>query len=132
MTGRRAILIGIDRYGGENDIFPSLSACVNDALAMQRALVKAGAFAAEEIALLTDPPQPGGQAATRAGILQELVGVYDLGEPLDRLLVFFSGHGLSITLGRGLGELSTVLVCGGCTQVRNSGDMIILDKLAKD
>jgi hypothetical protein len=123
MSGRRAILIGINQYGEANDQFPSLTASVNDARAMADALRQAGAFDAGEITLLEDP--------ARTEVLEAMLEIYELPRPLDRLLLFFSGHGLVLNLGRGAARLSNVLVCAGCRRTRNSGDRLIdLDELA--
>ncbi len=121
---RRALFIGVNDYG-----FAPLTSCVNDAVAMRDAVVELGLFAADECTVMTAPAQPGGVLPTRQAILDWLLAVYDAA-PIDRLLVFFAGHGLSVRLGRAADELRMVLVPAGVDRLRQIGDRLIdLDEL---
>ncbi|NEH49579.1 hypothetical protein GR210_12380 [Rhizobium leguminosarum] len=124
--GRHALLIGIDDYQ-----FAPLSSCVNDAVALRDMLVKLDLFKADECTLMTSPLQAqSGRLPTRKEILQFLLGFYDSQQQLDRLFVFFAGHGLSVRLGRAADELRTAIVPAGVHQLRHSGDELIdLDEL---
>jgi hypothetical protein len=124
--GRHALLIGIDDYQ-----FAPLSSCVNDAAAMRDMLVKLDLFKENECTLMTSPQQaPGNSLPTRKAILQFLLNFYDAQRHLDRLAVFFAGHGLSVRLGRAADELRTAIVPAGVHRLRHSGDELIdLDEL---
>ncbi|MGE0747537.1 MAG: caspase family protein [Rhodospirillales bacterium] len=123
---QRALLIGVDDCA-----FAPLSSCVNDALAMRDALVSLGVVAAADCTLMTSPH--GGDSAarpTREAILDWLLPLHDAADPLDRLIVYFAGHGLSVRLGREADALRTVLVPAGVDALKNAGGrMIDLDEL---
>jgi hypothetical protein len=79
----RAIIIGIDGYAEQ-----PLTSAVRDAEAFRDRLVGLELVRPEDVVLLTDA------AADRAGIGAALKGVYDDGLGLDRLYLYFSGHGM--------------------------------------
>ena len=122
----RGLFIGIDHYS-----FEPLTSCVNDAVAMRDCFVALGLLAQAECTLMTAPSVPGSRGEpTREGILDALLTLYDAQEPVDRLFVYFSGHGLSARLGREANALRTVIVPAGVTQLTNSGNRLIdLDEL---
>lgn len=123
---QRALFIGVDDYP-----FAPLSSCVNDAVAMRDALVGLKVFRPEECTLMTSPAAPGSVGLpTRGGILGWFLPLYELTVPLDRLLVFFAGHGMSVRLGREAGALRTVLLPADVRGLKNAGgDMIDADEL---
>jgi hypothetical protein len=86
----RALVIGINNY---QHIGPLMHAR-NDANAIAEILVKNFAFSRENIDLLTE------ENATREAILRTFLQ-YASAEPDDRILVFFAGHGHTITGRRG-------------------------------
>jgi hypothetical protein len=83
--GRRALLIGIDRY----PLLPAhqLQGCVNDVTAMASVLRTRFGFPAERVAVLTDGD------ATQAGIRAALATLADEVEPDDVVVLHYSGHG---------------------------------------
>jgi len=123
---KRALFIGIDDYA-----FAPLSSCVNDAVAMRDIVIRLGMFEREDCTLMTSPPRPDSAGVpTRAAILGWLRPLYNERTPLDRLLVFFAGHGLSVRLGREAEAMRTVLVPAGVPELSDSGgDLIDLDEL---
>jgi hypothetical protein len=123
---QRALFIGINDYA-----FAPLSSCVNDAVAMRDAVVRLGIVAPEDCALMTSPARPDAvEVPTRRAILGWLRPLYRERAPLDRLLVFFAGHGLSVRLGREAEAMRTVIVPAGVQALSDSGDELIdLDEL---
>lgn len=123
---RCALFIGVNDYG-----FAPLSSCVNDAVALRDTVVRIGLVDAAECTLMTSPAVPGSAAIpTRRAILDWLLDHYEAAAPLDRLLVFFAGHGLSVRLGRAADELQTVLVPAGVHALKHiGGELIDLDEL---
>ncbi|HVT29836.1 MAG TPA: caspase family protein [Lacipirellulaceae bacterium] len=118
---QRALLIGIDDYP-----FAQLTSCVNDAKAMRDVLIKLGLFREEECTLMISPSGPNREAIpTREHILEWLLECYDADPLLERLLVYFAGHGLSVRLGREADSLRTVLVSAGVTTLKNAGAKLI-------
>jgi uncharacterized caspase-like protein len=99
MSGRKAILIGVDAYN-----FRPLSSAVNDVVAMRNALLSLTTpelepiFADSEVVLHTSPQDgrliSGSQPATRDAIMSALRGLYDDPNPAEFLFVYFAGHGL--------------------------------------
>jgi uncharacterized caspase-like protein len=122
----RGLFVGIDDY-----LFEPLTSCVNDAIAMRDTLVKLGMLSEAECILMTAPAVEGSKGApTRDGILDALLPLYEAEDPLDKLFFYFSGHGMSIRLGREADALRTVMVPVGVTQLANSGGRLIdLDEL---
>lgn len=84
VPGRRALLIGIDRYADPR--IPALGGCVNDTYLLSAALQEQG-FEPHEIRLLHN------ERATRDGVLERLDWLLeDIGKGEERVLAF-SGHG---------------------------------------
>ncbi|CAN7546679.1 caspase family protein [Acidovorax sp. LjRoot66] len=88
----RALVIGIDRYKR----VPNLGYAVSDALAIKEALINDLGFDDSKITLLTD------EAATRDAILKAYLrfAKYDVNLD-DKIVVFFAGHGHTLTGRRG-------------------------------
>src|SRR5580698_8036527 len=106
MMRRHALFIGIDDYS-----FAELTSCVNDAVQMRNLLISLGLFATDECTLMTSPSiDIATQVPTRKKILKCLLDFYEATVPLDRLLIFYAGHGLVARLGRAAEELRTVIV----------------------
>lgn len=121
-----AVIIGIDDYASQ-----PLTSCVNDALAFRRALLELGLVDQDGITLLTSAlvPESSGPAdgdTIRAALQRH----YEGSDNLDRLYVYFAGHGMS---GQKIGSvqgLRTVLVPADVTDFDNQGNkMIDLDEL---
>lgn len=89
----RAIVIGIDKY---QHVSPLLHAC-NDASAVAKTLVEVFSFPKNNVELLTN------EQATKSNILKTFLRLVDgsITEPDDRILVFFAGHGHTVTGRRG-------------------------------
>src|SRR5436305_1179451 len=123
---QHALLIGIDDYA-----FSPLTSCVNDAVAMRDMLVSLKLFAENECTLMTSPAVAGSaEVPTRDNILAKMLECYEAQQPIDRLFVFFAGHGLSVRLGREADALRTVIVPAEVRQLKNVGDELIdLDEL---
>jgi hypothetical protein len=127
VSGRRALVIGIDEYP-----FAPLTSCVRDAKQMFDKLVQIGAFdpKADEITLMLAPKTNDAPIPTRRAILTYLLELYKRADPLDRLLFYFAGHGISARTGRGVDRLHTVLVPAEVIQLVDSGDDLLdLDEL---
>src|SRR6266508_1057811 len=91
-----AIVVGIDAYRDQ-----PLTSAVHDALAFKDALLRLDLVDAGSVWLLTAPAQDGGPPATRDEITAALRHPYLHGDDIDRMFVFFSGHGsLKARLGR--------------------------------
>jgi hypothetical protein len=85
-AGRRALLIGIDRYPN----FPAeaqLEGCVNDVHAVADLLVRRFSFPAANVERLLDG------AATQEGILAALSGLAERAGAGDVVVIHYSGHG---------------------------------------
>lgn len=83
-----ALLVGIRDYLGEdNDLFGA----VNDVEAMRDLLVARGMFRPEEIQLLRDAE------ASKRGVLRALDRIVRKARPGSRVLLYFSGHGTSVS-----------------------------------
>jgi hypothetical protein len=116
----RAIIIGIDGYAGQ-----PLTSAVRDATAFRDYLVKLGLVRPEEVVLLTDA------AANRDGIGAALKQVYDNGLDLDRLYVYFSGHGMMAPVDAAGSVLCTALVPSDVVDLAADGYKLVnLDDLA--
>ncbi len=86
-----AIVVGINDYRDQ-----PLTSAVPDALAYRDALVGLGLVDPASVRLLTAPVQDGSTLATRDEITAALREPYRSGDDLDRLYVFFSGHGMLV------------------------------------
>jgi Caspase domain len=101
----RAIVIGINDYPGQ-----PLTNAVDDAIRFRDALIELGLVDEGEVALHTAPAQPGGHPADRQSLGQALKAVYEHGSGLDRLYVYFAGHGLSAMVDTANSVLHTFLL----------------------
>jgi metacaspase-1 len=90
----RALLVGINAYPTA-----PLNGCINDINDMAQFLVTNCGFLKSEIRLLAD------DRATKQGILERLGWLLAGVQPLDRILLFFSGHGVQLPTRNPLGEL---------------------------
>jgi metacaspase-1 len=82
---KRAVLIGINYYGTENE----LNGCVNDIRDMKAYLVRRGF---DDIVVLSD--EPGADIMPTAdNILRELGHIIDISEDGDMAFIHYSGHG---------------------------------------
>lgn len=82
MGSRRALVIGIDDYGGPPNDLPS---CGNDADAI--ALLLQGTYGFTDVRTLRDAD------ASAARVNETLEWLFANGQPADRLVLYFSGHG---------------------------------------
>ncbi len=95
---RLAILVGINEYTDKN-ISP-LQKARNDAKLIAQILEEQGQF--DEIHLMTDDISPKSPLyPTRAHIEAKIDHVLDYSSPVDTILFFFSGHGISDSSGNG-------------------------------
>lgn len=83
-SGRRALLVGIDRYADPR--VPDLAGCVNDTYLLSAALQESG-FKPHEIRLLHN------ERATRDGLLDQLDWLLEGVEGGEERVFAFSGHG---------------------------------------
>ncbi len=88
--GRRALLIGIDRYANLPAPFNRLNGCVNDAKAMGLTLRDQFGFAPADIETLLD------DQARRDDILAGFDRLVDRTAPGDLVVVHYSGHGSQV------------------------------------
>ena len=82
----RALLVGINAYGGENN----LAGCINDVTDMANYLVDKRGFAEGEIRLLTD------ERATTDAIWDRLKWLVKGIKKEDRIVFHYSGHGAQV------------------------------------
>lgn len=98
-----ALLIGVNKYSGKNGKnIPALQAAVADAEEMGQVLKSQYGF--KEVTVLTDAN------ATRSKIMAELAKLTDASriKPNDRVIVFWSGHGQTVTAPEG-GQIGFLL-----------------------
>lgn len=114
------LFIGIDDYK-----FAPLQHCVDDAVAMRDLLVSLGVLSSGETTLMALPACEKSIVPTREEILRLLLKFYDSAKPLDRLIVFYAGHGLSFRQGRSEYILNTAIVPANVEQLKNSGGKLI-------
>lgn len=86
-----AIVVGINAYRDQ-----PLTSAVPDALAFRDALTELGLVDPDSITLLTAPARAGCPLATRDEITAALRQPYLHGDDVDRMYVFFSGHGMLV------------------------------------
>ena len=84
---KRAVLIGINRYGIPG---ADLRGCVNDVKNMQGILTTYYGFKADDIAVLTD------LAATKNAMQAAILDLVSQGQAEDVLLLHYSGHGSNV------------------------------------
>jgi Caspase domain len=89
--GAIAIIVGIDAYNDQ-----PLTSAVRDALAFKDALLQFSLVDAGSMTLLTAPALDDGLLATRDEITAALRQPYLHGDDVDRMYVFFSGHGMLV------------------------------------
>src|SRR5215475_1154458 len=116
----RAIIIGIDGYAGQ-----PLTSAVRDATAFRDCLIKLELVRPEDVIFLTDA------AADRDGIGAALKQVYDNGLDIDRLYVYFSGHGMMAPADAAGSVLCTALIPSDVADLAADGYKLInLDDLS--
>ncbi|HET7015698.1 MAG TPA: caspase family protein [Streptosporangiaceae bacterium] len=86
-----AIIVGINAYPDQ-----PLTSAVSDALAFRNALIDLGLANQDSITLLTAPAAADSKLATRDAITAALREPYLHGDDIDRMYVFFSGHGMLV------------------------------------
>ncbi len=91
-----AVIVGVDKYTGKSGKnIPALSAATADAEALAKVLKENYGF--KDVVLLTDA------AATKAAVMKALNRLTDANvvQPNDRVVVFWSGHGQTVTAPEG-------------------------------
>lgn len=91
---KQAIVIGAQDYDDRN--IQDLKLCVNDAIALAKALVDADtcAFAERNVALLHTSQRNRHTKPTLANVQRELQSILGKAEADDTILLYFSGHGV--------------------------------------
>jgi hypothetical protein len=124
---QRCLIIGVDDYD-----FKPLSSAVNDALAMQKKLISTGLFAPDEIDLLASPNRgasvvlpANAKSATADNIRDYVFDLYAARRPLDRFMLYFSGHGLSAWSDKTHSKLSTAIIPADVRTIEQDGNKII-------
>ena len=129
----QAILVGVDGYS-----FQPLSSAVNDAVAMREALTRPGGAGIPPLVepqdvLLFATPIAGNQVpessqpATRDAILAALRNHYVAEDPVDRLIFYFAGHGL--TASRNGRTRESLILPSDVASPTDGRNMICLDDL---
>lgn len=95
----RALLVGINAYAKQT----GLAGCVNDVLDLARLLVSRRCVDEEDVVLLLDA------RATKAAIIDALIGMVDALQPGDRGYFHFSGHGVRMPAMNPHGGMSEVV-----------------------
>ncbi len=119
MTTSAAIIIGIDAYAAR-----SLTSAVNDARLFAKTLVDLDLVGAD-IRMLTAPADNDGDLPTRKGILDALRPYYTGEKSVDRLFVYYAGHGLLAFSDAGRTLPRTVLVPVDVRHLATDGDTLI-------
>jgi Caspase domain/Putative peptidoglycan binding domain len=124
---QRCLIIGIDGYA-----FKPLSSAVNDALAIRKKLISTRLFAAEEIDLLLSPKKgaridipTGTNPATADNIRDYVYALYDARKPLDRFMLYYSGHGLSAWNDKTHSKLSTAIIPADVRSIEQDGNKLV-------
>jgi hypothetical protein len=122
----RALIIGIDAY----ERVP-LTSAVNDAVAFHSALLELGVVESADTTLLTSPQVDGAASeATFDAITSVLEGLYFDGDEVERLIVYFAGHGLLAFSDPAMSQSGTALMPVDVTNVeRNARRLIHLGEL---
>jgi len=89
---RYAVVIGINDY----ESMGKLSTCRADAKAMAQVLVDRAGFEKDFVILMTDDAQQAKDRPTLGRMGQRIEQVCQLAQPGDTVLVFFSGHGVTV------------------------------------
>jgi uncharacterized caspase-like protein len=87
-----ALLIGVGKY---DSIRPLNFTCA-DAISLQQSLVTGG-FSPERITLMHDTVTDPSCRPTKANIERQLLRLLKLVQPVDSVLIMFSGHGIAIS-----------------------------------
>ncbi len=88
---KKALLIGINYYGTENQ----LEGCINDVKNMNNVLVNTFHFNKDNIKILTDEPNST-NIPTRSNILKELNNIISNAVSGDEIFIHYSGHGTQL------------------------------------
>jgi formylglycine-generating enzyme len=89
---RFALVVGIDDY----QALGKLKTCRADARALARVLVERGGFDRRRVVLLTDDAEEPQNRPTFATLRRRITQIASLSGKGDTLLVFFSGHGITV------------------------------------
>lgn len=87
-----ALVIGINDYAAQ----PRLKYCVKDASTLADALRNSCGYSAERVYLMVDGLKDFKDIPTRENLLQTARVISDLASEGDTLLLYFSGHGVSV------------------------------------
>jgi hypothetical protein len=122
-----AIVVGINDYRDQ-----PLTSAVPDALAFRDALIDLGLVDQASVTLLTAPARAGSLLATRDEITAALREPYRNGDDLDRLYVFFSGHGMLVQSNASHSTSATAFLPADVTDpVNESWKLLNLDELLR-
>jgi len=119
VTTGAAIVIGIDAYATQ-----PLTSAVNDARLFAKTLVDLG-LVSSGIRLLTAPPSGEDNLPTRKHILDALRPYYTGEESVDRLFVYYAGHGLLAFSDAARALPRTALVPVDVRDLATDGDVLI-------
>lgn len=89
---RYALVIGIDEYQNMG----GLKTCGNDARELARALVGRAGFPQSQVVLLTDDARQPQNRPTMGNMLNRMTQYSVLPKKEDTVLIFFSGHGVTV------------------------------------
>jgi hypothetical protein len=93
MPRRKALIIGINYFGSENE----LNGCINDAMNVKEFLVNDRGFSdsSHDMVVMTDEPQNQGTSfyPTVANLMSAFKWLTSYNEPGDLLWLSYSGHG---------------------------------------
>ena len=120
MRGSAAVIVGIDAY-----VTQPLTSAVNDARLFAETLVDLGLVGGSDIRMLTAPSDNEDDLPTRKGILDALRPYYTGEEPVDRLFVYYAGHGLLTFADAGRALPHTALVPVDVRDLADDGDILI-------
>src|SRR5262249_22071102 len=111
-----ALVIGIDAYS-----FRPLTSAVADAESFKREIVDLGLVRDADVTLLTS--RNGG--ASRDRIKEKIEWLYGSGDTFDRLLFYFSGHGLLKFSDGAQNHAQTALLAQDVRKIAGDGDKMI-------
>jgi hypothetical protein len=115
-----AVIVGIDDY-----TFAPLTSCVNDALAIRDALIGYGMVDASRVELFTHPVQSDSREPTRESLAKTLFDLCETGDDIERLYVYYAGHGLLRHLDGAQTRTSSVIIPSDVTDLRTDGAKLI-------
>jgi hypothetical protein len=120
-----AIIVGINAYRDQ-----PLTSAVSDALAFQKALIDLGLVNPDSIELFTAPAQAGSTLATSDEIIEALLELYLHGDDVDRMYVYFSGHGMLVQTKASQATAATAFLPADVTDpVRQSRKLLNIEDL---